>query len=105
MMGWIFEKLYGERLAERTERYVEELRHAPVRASRSHASDLVKTLAKSPGPAIVLGKTPWGEKVSIPVSDVMNSFAMCTGGTGSGKSRFGLQILKSLIAMLPQTQS
>src|SRR6202034_1172566 len=104
-MRWIFDRLLGKQLAAHTSRYLAELGRAPAQASRSQATELVKTLAKTSGPAIMLGKTPWGEKISVPASEVLKSFAMVTGGTGAGKTRFGLLILKSLIAMLPQTEA
>jgi hypothetical protein len=102
-MRWIFDRLFGKRLAAHTAHYLTELRRAPLQASRSQATELVKTLSETAGPAILLGKTSSGEKVSIPASEVMRSMAMVAGGTGSGKTRFGLLILRSLIAMLPQT--
>jgi hypothetical protein len=102
MMRWILDRLFGKRLTTHTARYLADLGRAPVEASRSQATELVTTLGKVAGPAIPLGTTPWGEKIGVPASEVLNSFAMVTGGTGSGKTRFGLLILKSLIAMLPQ---
>jgi hypothetical protein len=102
-MRWIFDQLFAERLEEHTERYLKELRRAPLRKSQS--TELIKTLGNGSGPTIFLGETPGGEKVSIPVSDALNSHAMVTGGTGSGKTRFAIQILKSLIALLPESRA
>lgn len=102
-MRWMFNLLFGKKLAEHTAHYLEQLARAPAHASRSHATQAVKAFGTASGPAIMLGKTPWGESVSIPAGEMLKSFAMVTGGTGSGKTRFGLLILKSLIAMLPQT--
>jgi hypothetical protein len=103
MMHWILDQLFGTQLATHTARYLLELQSAPAAASRSQASELVNTLGKNSDPTIPLGTTPWGENISIPASEVLNSFAMVTGGTGSGKTRFGLLILRSLIDMVPQT--
>ena len=103
MTRWIFERLFGRRMAQHTADYLDDLRHPPMLASGSEAADAGKSPATASGPAILLGKTPAGEKISLPVSEIVNSFALVTGGTGSGKTSFGLSILEDLIAMLPQT--
>src|ERR1039458_6889365 len=105
-MRWIFDRLFGKRLAAHTAHYLTELRRAPLQASRSQATELVKTLSETAGPAILLGKTSSGEKVSIPASEVMRSMAMVAGGTGSGKTRRSeehtseLQSLRHLVCRL-----
>jgi hypothetical protein len=102
-MRWIFDQLFAKRLEEHTARYLDELRRAPMRAARSQASDRIKTLGKTADPTVLLGETSGGDKVSIPLSDALNSHAMVTGGTGAGKTRFALLLLKSLIGLLPHT--
>ena len=101
-MRWIFDQLFGGHLERRTERYLEELKHAPTLASRFQVSEALRALGKSPGPAITIGTTAWGEAVSVPVSDIVGGHSMVTGATGAGKSWFGLGILESLIALLPR---
>jgi hypothetical protein len=100
-MRWILDQLFGKRLHEHTARYLEALRRAPMRASRSNATEFAASLGELSSHAIFLGESPSGEKVSIPMSDVLNSHAMVTGGTGSGETRFALLILKSVIGLLP----
>jgi hypothetical protein len=104
-MRWILDQLFAKRLEGHTARYLEELKHAPMRSSRSHATESMKELGHAPGPTILLGETLKGNMVSIPVSDALNSHAVVTGGTGSGKTRFALLILRSLIDLLPQTRA
>ena len=104
-MRWILDQLFAKRLEGHTVRYLEELRSAPLRSSRSHATESIEDLGHAPGPTILLGETLKGDKVSIPLIDALNSHAVVTGGTGSGKTRFALLILKSLIDLLPQTQA
>jgi hypothetical protein len=97
-MQWILDQLFGRRLGEHTARYLKELRHAPMRTSRSEATELAATTAKLAAPAIFLGESLGGEKISIPVDDALNSHALVTGA-GSGKTRFALLILKSLVGL------
>jgi hypothetical protein len=104
-MRWILDQLFGERLEQHTARYLDELRRAPRRVARSQESGLIAGGEKLSGPAIMLGESSRGEKISIPVRDVLNAHAVVTGGTGSGKTRFALLILKSLVALLPQTRA
>jgi len=42
-----------------------------------------------------------GERVTVPMEEIVRSYGLITGGTGSGKTMFGLTILKSLIDLLP----
>ncbi len=104
-MQWILDQLFAKGLEQHTARYLESLRHAPVGTCRPQAAELAAPPGKLSGPAIILGESLRGEKVSIPMSDVLNSHAMVTGGTGSGKTRFALIILKSLIGLLPGTRT
>ncbi len=104
-MQWILDQLFAKRIERHTARYLEELRHAPMRTSRSQTTELAATMGKLAAPGIFLGESLGGEKISIPVGDALNSHALVTGGTGSGKTRFALLILKSLIALLPRTHA
>jgi Helicase HerA, central domain len=104
-MRWIFDQLFAKGLDERTERYLEELRHVSKRGFGMQPTERLKALGKNKSTAILLGATPRGEEITIPLADVLNSHAMVTGGTGSGKTRFALLILKSLIGLLPQTRA
>jgi hypothetical protein len=102
-MQWILDQLFGKRLEQQTVRYVGELRDGVRLAARSQASKLASAEGKVSGPFITLGEAAAGEKISMPVRDALSAHAMVTGGTGSGKTRFALIILKSVIATLPQT--
>ena len=103
-MKWIFHWLFGKRLKEETERHVKELAVAPIQASRNNATALLRQLAAGPGPKVKLGETLWGEPVVVPVREMLNAHGLVTGGTGSGKTRFALIVLKTLIDQLPQNK-
>ena len=102
MTRWVLDRFFGRRIARHTTEYLDDLRRTPVEASGSEATEIGKSAAPPPGTAIFLGKTTLGAQVSVPISEILNSFALVTGGTGSGKTSFGLSILESLIAKLPQ---
>jgi hypothetical protein len=104
-MQWILDQLFAKRLEGQTMRYLDELKRAPIGASGAQATDIMKDAGQVPDAAIFLGETLKGERVSIPVSDALHSHAVVTGGTGSGKTRFALLILKSLIDIMPQTRA
>ncbi len=104
MMRWILNQLFARRVEERTENYLEALRHTPMASSRSQLNR-PHMAAATPGATVFLGEKPVGEKVAIPIADAMNSHAMVTGGTGCGKTRFALIILKSVIGLLPGTRA
>ena len=97
-MRWILDQLFANRLERHTAQYLEEMRRAPMKASRSKLAAIANTVS---GPSIILGETASGEQISIPVRDSLNAHALVTGGTGSGKTRFALLILKSVIGLLP----
>lgn len=101
-MRWILDQLFANRLAQNTERYLDRLTRGPRRASRM--PEAVKHTGNDPGTTVLLGDTPDGEKIYLPFSNVLNSHAMITGGTGSGKTRLALIILKALIARLPDNR-
>jgi len=102
---WILDRLFGKQIEEHTERYLHGLMQAPIEASQYRTREVMKAIKSKGDHLVSLGKTSEGETVSIPLGDVLNSHAMVTGGTGSGKTRFALLILKSLIALLPETRA
>jgi hypothetical protein len=97
----MLDQLFAKQLDRRTAQYVEELRHNPMRISRSHKTELAATLGDASGTPLLVGESPNGKGVSLPLNDALNSHALITGGTGSGKTRFALLILKSVIELLP----
>lgn len=103
-MRWILNRLFGKQIEEHTERYLHGLTQAPIEASQSRTREAMKAIESNGDHLVSLGKTSEGETVSMPLGDVLNSHAMVTGGTGAGKTRFALLILKSLIDLLPETR-
>jgi hypothetical protein len=104
-MRWIMDRFFGGRVQQHTERYLADLKHSSMRTSRSQATKLIEALSDTSGPSILLGETSTGAKVSMPLADVLSSHAMVAGGTGAGKTRFALLIIKSLIGLLPEKET
>jgi hypothetical protein len=101
MTEWIFERLFGQRIARDTERRVTELASAPILAGRSRSSASLRALAAEPGPHVLLGATEQGDGVRIPLELLMRGHSIVTGGSGAGKTVSGLLLLESLIENLP----
>jgi hypothetical protein len=97
MIQWILEWLFGKELQQHTRRHLKEIAGATTRASREQTSTFLKKMTAVSGDQIALGKTDWGELVSVACADVLASFAHVGGGTGTGKTVFALLILWVLI--------
>src|SRR5216683_2394329 len=102
---WLLEKFAGKDLEHATTRYLEHLAQAPIRASRVHASRLLSTLAGVPGPSVYFGRTPWGEDVRVPLTDLVHAVGLVTGGMGAGKTMASLLMLERLVRLLPQSRT
>src|SRR6266852_2399332 len=102
---WLLEKFAGKDLERSTARYLEHLAAAPLRMSRDATSRVLRTLARSPGPSVYFGRTPWGEDVRVPLADLVNAVGLVTGGMGSGKTMASLLMLERLVRLLPQNRS
>src|SRR6266478_6217355 len=102
---WLLEKFAGKDLEQATTRYLEHLAQAPIRASRVHASRLLSTLAGVPGPSVYFGRTPWGEDVRVPLTDLVQAVGLVTGGMGSGKTMAALLMLERMVRLLPQSRT
>jgi hypothetical protein len=92
----------GRKVARETDRRLRELAVAPTRASQKNGTELLARLNAQPWPKVTLGETAWGDPVKVPLDELVRAYGLVTGGTGSGKSRFALLILKSLIESPPQ---
>jgi hypothetical protein len=94
--SWALDKWFGKRVASDTRQYLAEVAMAPVQASRRRTSAWLRALQERPGPRVVLGETD-GEPVSIPLSDLVESHGLMTGGSGSGKTMATLLIVDGVL--------
>jgi len=62
-------------------------------------------MRNEPGPNVHLGETTWGEPVVVPLSDLVRSCGIATGGMGSGKTMAACVILDAMIERMPQLRS
>jgi hypothetical protein len=97
MMQRILNAFLGGKVKRRTRQYLDEIRDAPVRASREETRRVLEYFCQSDDPQILLGRTNWGEEVSVPATYMLAAHSLVTGGTGAGKTRFTLLIIKALI--------
>ena len=105
MTRQLLDMFFGRQIRRQTTRYLEELASAPIRSTRQNAATFLKALAATGGPMVTLGRTTWGETVAMPVSEMIASHGLITGGSGAGKTFFSLLILQALVDQLPQSQS
>src|SRR5262249_32473830 len=93
--------LLGRRVNRETAQYLQELAGEPRRASRERTAQLLQKFRASSGSKVRLGTTGWEAPIEVPLMDLLQSYGLITGGTGSGKSMEGLVILNRLIDELP----
>jgi uncharacterized protein DUF87 len=105
MTGRILDLFFGRAVQRETSRYLDELASAPARASRQQASTLLNHLAHAGAPTMTLGTTGWGQKVKIPISEMVSSHGLITGGSGAGKTYFSLLMLQAIFNQLPGKRS
>ena len=103
MMWPVLDLFLGGKIRHRTHQYLKDLSEEPVRASCKQATRLLKDFRSASNAQTVIGKTDWGETVRVPVSEMIAAHSLITGGTGAGKTRFALILIKSLIETLPDS--
>src|SRR5437870_32997 len=102
---WMRDRVRGSHVRRRTREYLEGLEKKPELASRRMAADLLQRLKASAEPMVDLGKTGWGERVSVPLGDFVGACGLTTGGMGSGKTMFALLPIATLIRLLPKLKT
>lgn len=100
-MPWLLDRLWGPRIERETTRHLKKLTEAASAASKDSATRLLGCLAESDD-TLLLGHTHWGAPVRVPLEHIVKSFSLVTGGTGSGKTRFALGLIASIIERLPE---
>lgn len=105
MMSQLLDLFFRRKLARRTDGILTETMLAPERVSREQASTLLRELSATSEPSVTLGRTTWGQDVSVPLSRFMNASGIATGGMGVGKTQSTLLPGKAIIGQLPQNRS
>src|SRR6266852_9057030 len=98
---WFAQKLSQRRIAQETAEYLESLAQAPILASRRNITAFLRLIRNEPGPHVHLGDTPWGERVVVPLLELVKACGLTHGGMGSGKTFFACLIIDALIQRLP----
>ncbi|HZP17929.1 MAG TPA: hypothetical protein VFB00_08195 [Terriglobales bacterium] len=96
-MGRLLDAVFGDRLARQTAAYLAQISSQSEKAARLSADQLLGRFQKAPVATVRLGSTAWGASVEVPLSDLAQAYGLVTGGTGSGKSMFGLLLIQELI--------
>src|SRR5712692_9082121 len=102
---WLAHKLSERRLTRETTEYLQSLAEAPILASRRNVTTFLRSLRNEPGPHVHLGDTPWGERVLVPLIELVKACGLTTGGMGSGKTFFACLIIDAMIQRLPGLRS
>ncbi len=102
---WFANKISKKRLTQETAEYLESLAQAPILASQRNITTFLRSLRNEPGPYVHLGDTPWGERVAVPLLELVKACGLTTGGMGSGKTFFACLIIEEIIQRLPGLRS
>lgn len=97
MTGAILNLVFGKRLNRETSRYLDSLANTQTRKSAANQSRLLEDLNATPGRKITLGTTSNEETVAVPLDELGKAHGIVTGGSGSGKTRFGLLLIRGFI--------
>jgi len=98
------ERLSGKRLKRATDEHLASVAEAPVREARRQATVILNTLRRESGPHVSLGETTWGERVDVPLREIVSACGLTTGGMGTGKSMFALLPIEAMIRRLPHAK-
>jgi hypothetical protein len=104
-LAWLAEKLSRRRVEINTTRHLTSLKQQPVLLSQRMVRELLLRLRNEPGPKVSLGETSWGEPFIVPLSELVRSCGIATGGMGSGKTMAACVILEAMIERMPHLQS
>ena len=96
-MTWLLELMLGNHVARETSKYLGRLTKASEKAARVKTNQLLNSFEHSQEAKVRLGTTEWQASVDVPPLELLRAHGLVTGGTGAGKSMFGLLIIKHLI--------
>jgi hypothetical protein len=89
---WLYLRLFQKRIADAAREHDRAISLATLRASRAENIRVLNALAAEPGAKVCLGTTEWGQKVWVPLMEMVKPCGLTTGGMGSvtyGPQRLG----------------
>src|SRR5713226_4080632 len=91
--------LYGRKIQRQTREYLAREAQGQVNATRARSTALLRELAATAGPHVVIGQTLWDDPadVRIPLEYLAKAHAICTGGTGAGKTLSVMTIVEAML--------
>jgi hypothetical protein len=104
-MQWILDQFFGRRIAKQTARYLDGVARAPSHTARKVETRLINMLNEGKGATVQFGSTASGQTIALPVAEILSSHGLITGGTGSGKTRAALLIVRALLDAFPHTRT
>ena len=97
MMQRVLNLFLGSTIQQRTNRYLRDIADSSIQDSRKRITSSLRDFRDAPGTPMELGKTTWGENIAVPMEQMVAAHSLITGGTGSGKTRFALLLIKAII--------
>lgn len=104
-LSWLAHALSHRKIRRATSRHIEQLRSTSTRVSRGAVDRLLADFNQQPGVKVHVGDTAWGDCVSVPLSELVRSCGVMTGGMGSGKTMAACTVAKAIIEQLPELDS
>lgn len=100
-MNWLLDRIWGRKLRRQTRIHLRQVSESSKHSSRRAATETLDRLAGGSDQSVVLGQTEWNQAIQTPLDHIMKAYSLITGGTGSGKTRFALHLIKSVLSRLP----
>lgn len=102
---WLYLRLLRKRIENAADERVRAISLATLRASRAENIRVLNALAAEPGAKVCLGTTEWGQKVRVPLMEMVKACGLTTGGMGSGKTMFALPLIHGILQQFPHDRS
>jgi hypothetical protein len=104
-MKFFFERIWGQKIRTETAQYLRDISRNVIDQSHNRADQLIQRLAQIGGPSVLIGETQWGAPVRVPLEQFTKAYSLVTGGTGSGKTCFALNLAKAIFDRLPVSKA